>query len=556
MSYIVKSFVMYEVTAADVVVQYLGQWNWIIFGRLSAIPTSARYFTTLSDYWTFCAQYGASPSGMLGSTRINQSDIGKLAMLQQFNPMVLPRTSAAFTPGNYIKLLNNKTGCYAKGQIQSTGVGVVTYDLYDADGTYLGAANTLNSLRAGLPWPTNAALVNTTLMDLTSDGKSVAGGGATYGYGQTICCFYDNDTRVRVYGSNVSGNSFPGPVVDWINGLEGGLDPYEPEGPSGPGGGDGEGGDDPSDIPFPSDPGWSALDTGFIKLYAPSLSELQALSAYLWSGAFDINTFRRIFADPMDAILGLSVLPFAVSAGAATTVTVGSQVTTVAMPPVTDQYKTIDCGSITVHKQIGSYLDYDPITKFEIYLPYLGLHRLAADDIMGKTISLKYKVDVLTGACVAMLQVDGTLLYSWAGNCSQQIPVTSQNWSNVFSGALSVAATGAALVSGGGSFAPLVVAGMANTAINSQKPEIRRSGTLSAMSGMLGVQTPYLIESRPRLAIPSGQNTLIGYPSYITTKLGEVSGYTSVEQVHLEGIPATSAEIAEIDEILKGGCIL
>ena len=538
---------MQEELSDGTFVQNLGQYVWIIGKRLASMPTTTKYYTNPADWWTYYHTYGGAPSDYLGN-RTTLGDMGMVSVLQIFCPLTRPRSGAAFTDGHYIRL-TNKTGQYLRGLIANSGKGVSVWKMYNADGTYV---DDLANPTWGQPWSQNQMLA-LTIADMDSDGNIVSGGGV-----QSVNVSYagtnTTPTRISVYAGSRS--SIGSNIAAWINRLESNLDPYEQGGASGPGGGDGDGGDDPSDVPFPSTPGWSALNTGFVKLYTPSISELQALASYLWSGAFDLNTFRKIFADPMDAILGLSVLPFAVSAGTATAVTVGSQVTTVTMPLVTSQYKEIDCGSITVHKQIGSYLDYDPMTKFEIYLPYLGLHRLAADDIMGKTITLKYVVDVLTGACVAMLRVDGTVLYSWAGNCSQQIPITSQNWSNVFSGALSVAATGAALVSGGGSFAPLVVAGMANTAINSQKPEIRRSGTLSAMSGMLGVQIPYLIESRPRLAIPSGQNTLIGYPSYISTKLGDIQGYTTVEQVHLEGIPATSGEIAEIENILKGGCIL
>ena len=44
--------------------------------------------------------------------------------------------------------------------------------------------------------------------------------------------------------------------------------------------------------------------------------------------------------------------------------------------------------------------------------------------------------------------------------------------------------------------------------------------------------------------------------SNITMSLGACSGITYVEQVHLEGITATSAEKAEIETLLKGGVIL
>lgn len=72
----------------------------------------------------------------------------------------------------------------------------------------------------------------------------------------------------------------------------------------------------------------------------------------------------------------------------------------------------------------------------------------------------------------------------------------------------------------------------------------------------MSVQSPYLIVERPRQSLAKGYNTFEGYPSNITSRLGDLSGYTAVESVHLEGINATDSEISEIESLLKGGVIL
>lgn len=331
-------------------------------------------------------------------------------------------------------------------------------------------------------------------------------------------------------------------------------DPYG--GGSGPGGGTGGGSGDGTPVPHPTAPTISAVDTGLVTLYVPTLSELQALSQYLWSGLFDIDTWRKIFADPMDAILGLMMLPVAVPAGSSVPIRVGNQSTTVSAARALGQYVTVSCGSITLGEDVGCYLDYDPYTQISMYLPYIGFVPLKADDCIGRTLSLQYIIDALTGACVATLAADGSVVGSWAGNCCTQIPITGSSWNNVISGALSVAATAATLAAGATAVAPLAVAGMANTAINSQKPVISRSGSLAGSPGFMGVQIPYLIVTRPRPAIPSGQNQEIGYPSYINELLGNLMGYTIVDEIHLTGIPCTQDEMREIEELLSGGVIL
>ena len=72
---------------------------------------------------------------------------------------------------------------------------------------------------------------------------------------------------------------------------------------------------------------------------------------------------------------------------------------------------------------------------------------------------------------------------------------------------------------------------------------------------MLAIQKPYLILTRPKQALPNRQNSFIGYPSFTTKKMGNLSGYTVVESTHLQGIPATEEEYKEIETILKDGVI-
>lgn len=332
-------------------------------------------------------------------------------------------------------------------------------------------------------------------------------------------------------------------------------DPYEEGGTSGIGGGTGTFSDTGDIIGIPALPSLSAVDAGFITLFNPSISQLASLASYMWSGAFDLNTFRKIFADPMDCILGLSIVPVNVPAGGSAEVQVGNIGTGVYMTTAARQYVEVDCGTLNVQEFWGGYLDYDPYTKAEIYLPYIGTHPIAVDDIMGKSVHVVYHLDILSGACIAYVQCGGTVLYSFIGQCSSSIPVTGNDWTNVVNGVLSIAGSIGSMVATGGASAPTAAASIASTAINSMKPSVEKSGALSGTGGMLGVQVPYLILTRPRQARPARQNTFIGYPSFITEDMGTLRGYTEIESVHLEGIPATPGEIDEIESILKGGVI-
>ena len=111
------------------------------------------------------------------------------------------------------------------------------------------------------------------------------------------------------------------------------------------------------------------------------------------------------------------------------------------------------------------------------------------------------------------------------------------------------------MVATGGASAPMSIGQIASTSVNTMKPSVEKSGSMGGTGGMLGVQTPYLILTRPRQALPSDQNTFTGYPAFITERLEDLTGYTEIDTIHLENVPATESELSEIESLLKGGVI-
>lgn len=353
-------------------------------------------------------------------------------------------------------------------------------------------------------------------------------------------------------------------------------DPYAdgPGGTSSSGGGQGTLSLPTSDpISIPALPTLSAVDTGLITLFNPSLAEIKSLANYLWGPLFDLDTLKKMFANPMDAILGLSIVPLSIPSGGVRRLTIGNIDTGISLTTAAGQYVEVDCGSIQIDEVWGGYLDYAPYTKCSIYLPYVGTHPLSIDDIMGKTLQVVYHCDILSGACIALIKSGSSVLYSFIGQLASSIPITAVNYTNVINGILQIAGTVGTMVASGGFSAPLAAqkagfagaytaghflgagASVAQDAI-SMKPEVERSGSVSGTGGMLGVQVPYLIFEFPNQAIPESQNNFMGYPSFVTVQLGSISGYTEVEHIHLENIPCTDEEQQEILGFLESGVIL
>ena len=358
------------------------------------------------------------------------------------------------------------------------------------------------------------------------------------------------------------------------------TDPYADAGDSTTGGGDGtfDGSSDP--VPVPNLPTVGAQDSGFITLFAPTVSQMKALAHYMWvNPLFDLTAFKKLFADPMDCILGLSVVPVSVPTSGAQNVNIGNLVTSVTMNVASQQYIEVDCGIVSfANRFFGSYLDYEPYTKISIFLPYCGTHQLNADDIIGRTIGVVYHIDILTGSCIAFVKCGDSVLYEFNGACGSNIPVNSLNFASTIENAIRIAVNIGTTVATAGATAPLtaategaqVVKNAANVgrAISlagstaegalSMKPNISRSGALGGGVGLLGHQIPYMIISRPRLCKPANQDFFEGYPSFIQTTIGDLvgKGFTSFTDVIIASQYLTESEESELEEILKGGVYL
>lgn len=361
----------------------------------------------------------------------------------------------------------------------------------------------------------------------------------------------------------------------WINGLSDNVgvseaddDPYSGDDSDGDDGGTSNWDDESEENPLPPDPGLSAVDTGFITLFKPSVNELKNLADYLWSGAFDIATFKKIFADPMDCILGLSIVPVAIpSVGGV--VSVGNISTGVSMPKCTTQYVTVNCGSVFLKESRKSYLDYAPYSKLTIFLPYCGMFDLNIDEFQseeGTYIGVKYKVDILSGGCVAFILRGDTVVEEHAGQCSMSVPITGHDFTNTIQALCSTVSQVGGLMSavgGGGNLTPTQVQGhaiqsVANIAgtVAAAKPTIQKSGAIASANGIISLQKPFILIERPKLSAPSYQNAYTGYPSNKTLSVGSCSGFTQFQIIHLEGIPMTDEERNELEGLMLGGIIV
>ena len=314
-------------------------------------------------------------------------------------------------------------------------------------------------------------------------------------------------------------------------------------------------------IDFPELQTFSVSDAGFMSIWCPTLAQLQDLSYFLWNAdPLTVEFWKRIVSSPLEMILGLMIIPYSVPSEDLHEngdVYLGYKKSGIKMNYTTKQFVSVDCGSININEVWGAFLDYSPYTKISIYLPYIGVHDLDTDEVMNKTISLKYFIDLCTGSCVAVLKCGESCLYTFNGNCAVQIPVTTAQHADALKALLSIAGSSLQMAAVGGvagAAAGAAIGGL--TQLENIKPKVSHSGSLSATNGYMAPQTPYLIFSRPKQAQPEEQQKYTGYPSFITSLIGDLSGYSEIEVIHLHNMTCTEEELNEIDSLLSEGVII
>lgn len=311
----------------------------------------------------------------------------------------------------------------------------------------------------------------------------------------------------------------------------------------------------------------------FSSMYALTRSEVNSLLTELNTATF-IDNIQLLFETPIENLVSLRCYPFDVKNRAPSSVNGGIIVNVVTLETngaflghVTQPM--ISLGSLTVPARFGNFLDYAPFTKVEMYLPYIGFVSLDTNEVMGKTLSIKYAVDYMTGMGTAFVTADGVMIYTGEGKVGVDITLGGRNAAeiaknNLMTGintaggiASTVAAIGTGGVAAGAMTAMKTLASTTASVIQGNQGHVTKGSIGSSANGFYAPQNAYLIITRPTPAEPATYSSQYGRPSGRTEQLQALTGYTVVDRVHVEGITnGTQDEITEIERLLKSGVIL
>jgi len=361
--------------------------------------------------------------------------------------------------------------------------------------------------------------------------------------------------------------------------------PEDEPGEGGGGGGEGSHVLPDEDVPFPDIPEVGAAGVNWLTVYKMTEFQINEFGQELIDP--DVWTIvKSWFTNPLDAIIGIILIP----CDAPTTRTkhpeVGGGITghtwPNAYPVLSKEFVDIDCGTIKIDPYWDSAFDFDPYTKFSLFLPFIGFKPIKSDDIMGANVQVKYRVNVMTGDCIAAVIRSGTtdnfygakhtqVIGEYNGNCGVRVPIGRVSHDAAIDASMRLMATGLGMIGGaiagqamgdpmniGASQVSNQISSATMTTVNGMKQGVERSGALGGSAGYMGNLRPFIIRSIPKQFLPDNYKRLNGYPA---NKGGTLSHYTgtgfqAVETIQLDGLRAYDNEIDEIRSLLKGGVLV
>lgn len=323
-----------------------------------------------------------------------------------------------------------------------------------------------------------------------------------------------------------------------------------------------------------SSPNLTALDA-FNRTFAINKNGLDAFANFLWNANDtkfqEIVDGLKLFGEnPIEGVINMILFPFDVAAkagGSLQEIKIGRTMTGVEGYRLSERAPAvIELGSAefrAAFKDTAPFLDYEPYTQAELYIPFIGKIPISTAQFVGHTVSVKMIVDYLTGACVAVVYCDQIPVIYKQGVIGVQIPITATNSAQfaqtmiggIIGTAKDIGNTAAKAFSGdiGGA----LMSG-AETAFNAYQTAAtpvmyEGAGASSPSCAIFQPLKPYFVMYRP---VPKEVNIYghaVGYATQKTVIVGQCSGFSVFGNVDVTGIGATAEEKAAIKSLLEGG---
>ena len=332
-------------------------------------------------------------------------------------------------------------------------------------------------------------------------------------------------------------------------------------------------------------------------IYILNPTHLNYVRQGLWNEVI-YQSFWGQGIDPFDFVVGLWWYPFSTydlygSQIAYKRVKLGSSfIVNDDVPGVDDgaSINLLDGGKLRVPIMTDSYLDFEPYTSYNLFIPYVGFQSLNSQDIVGKELSLKYFVNIYDGTLTAFLSANKQLIGTYQGVVGVKIPITNYDsriqalqfytqGQQMLSRASQVVSGGVGAASNFGVFGQVgnVVNAGTNIASNTlsnifDSNANKANQVINAVSnnygmpyGLPGIYAPQTAYLKIETSLAQTPNLKIDQEGKNSSISGTISGLGLTGFVKTSSstiIPAsgedyiTEEEKMEIDRIMKGGVVI
>lgn len=335
--------------------------------------------------------------------------------------------------------------------------------------------------------------------------------------------------------------------------------PGKPLNPVYPDEGDGDNSSDPFEIVNPS---ISPYDT-YTTTYLCRKRDINKLSNYIWSDNF-VNNVIRLFENPAELITNNVFFPFSLTENQ--TLPDPEQIKIGNLNAPTD-VTGIPVGQIYTRRRItpyyeytsyyGNFLDYNPYSKYFLYLPYIGFVDIDGNDVIKHQIHIEYVFELETGDCTAYFYSDTRLVSQFNGRLGTPIGLSNSNQILKNLGyATAIIKTGAgvatAVASQGQYGTSDIVGGIKDFVSNFSEQTINVGDKVGGLNGLYGPQDAYLVIFHAVPAEAENLKEVFGKSASYGGTVSEFSGFLQCSAVdgYTKG---TDEENTEIFELLRGG---
>lgn len=302
--------------------------------------------------------------------------------------------------------------------------------------------------------------------------------------------------------------------------------------------------------------------------------QLASIVFALYGNSF-FNRFQNSMYNPLSCILTCHLLPSNLVADTRTSPSnfraAGYDFTADAAIPqfyLLKGIKIYKVGEISISNYFGAFPDYAGYTRIILHLPYIGDCEIDTNSIMHGKLILYYVCDNFNGNVAAWVFTQDAAQelnpenianiapkYVFTGNAAYTLPLFSQQQNGLAVGKILAGVTELAggIMTGNAIPALTGAANLTSSIVESKTRHTAKTGGISGNSAMISDCVAWLEIIRPQWVNPANYKMLKGIPAKLSGILQDFTGFVVVNDIDIINSSATSAEIAEIETILRGG---